>query len=345
MNRYCLQEQNGDKFIERINLSNSNKFFVKRGFSISDKSETIPNTIYLDGAFKGPLFDTKNNIFSLDHHENCIRQITKSTCEQALLFTKYGDFYSIYNIIGNDPDLDTILAGWILLNIDEIKKSEVYKKLLPLILIAGNIDSYGFGFEEITGLLPETILQEKNRIDWLREDEVRIKSSGKWNNIDYTEYTLSVFNKLDKFIFHNSNSNSIEIKNEEYYPLINGKNLLFIEDSRLGIYDAEESFIKDDNSIECIILSDGNGKYSIKLSKVISKYLLDTVWTVLSNAEMLEKSKKRFTPGYQTQIYFTNWGGSSNIGGSPRYSDGKNSFLNKDKIINYVLDELNAQIR
>lgn len=348
MNRYCLQEQNDDKFIERFNLNNSNKFFVKRGFAISYECETKFNTIYLDGAFKGPLFDVKRKTFSLDHHENCIRQITKSSCEQALLFAKYGTFDDIaYDIIGNDPDLDTILAGWILLNVDQIKNSEVFKKILPLILVAGNIDSYGFGFEEITGLSSEIILQEKNRLNWLREDEVKIKSSGEWNNIDYTKYTLSVFNKLDKFIFYNSNSNSfsIKIKNEEYHPLINGKNLLFIEDSRLSIYDAEELFIKDDNSIECIILSDGNGKYTIKLSKIISKYLLDTVWIVLSNAEMLEKRKKGFTPEYQTQTYFTNWGGSSNIGGSPRYSDGKNSFLDKDKIINYVLDELNAQIR
>lgn len=342
MSRYQIKQFAGIEkgtFIQRINVPNFNRVYIQRGFCLSNEKDTIPNSIYLDGAFKGPLFDVKNKIFSLDHHENCIRQITKSTCEQALLFAKSGTFDNCsYQIIGNDPDLDTVLASWILLNIDEIKTSEVFSKILPLTLIEGNIDSYGFNYEEMTGLSKDIILREKNRIEWLRENEVESKQSGEWNTIDFVEYTLSIFEKLDKFVFHNSDKSCIEPKTYEYFPFYNDKNILFVEDERLGIYDVEEICIKDKMNVECIILSNGNGKYSIKLSTLINSFSLKNVWSRLSNAEMLERTK------LDVNAETSNWGGSSNIGGSPRYSNGRSSYLNTVQVINCVLSELNRQL-
>lgn len=347
MSRYQIKQFNlaEGTFIQRTNVPNFNRVYIQRGFCLSNEKDTIPNSIYLDGAFKGPLFDVKNKIFSLDHHENCIRQITKSTCEQALLFAKSGTFDNCcYQIIGNDPDLDTILASWILLNIDEIKTSEVFSKILPLILVEGNIDSYGFNYEEMTGLSKDVILREKNRIDWLRENEVELKQSGEWNTINFVEYTLSVFEKLDKFVFHNSDKSCIKPKTYEYFPFYNEKNILFVEDERLGIYDVEEICIRDKMNVECIILSNSNGKYSIKLSTLISSFSLKNVWLRLSNAEMLEKIKQGITSETNPQIYFTTWGGSLNIGGSPRYENGRGSYLNNVQVINHVLNELNMQL-
>lgn len=342
MSRYQIKQFAGIEkgtFIQRTNLPNFNRFYIQRGFCLSNKEDTVSNSIYLDGAFKGPLFDVKNKIFSLDHHENCIRQITKSTCEQALLFAKSGTFDNCtYQIIGNDPDLDTILAGWILLNIDEIKTSEVFSKILPLTLIEGNIDSYGLNYEEMTGLSKDIILREKNRIDWLRKNEVELKQSGKWNIIDFVEYTLSIFEKLDKFVFHNSEKSCIKPKTYEYFPFYNEKNILFVEDEKLGIYDVEKICIRDKMNVECIILSNGNGKYSIKLSTLLNTFSLKNVWLRLSNAEMIEKTK------LDVNAETSNWGGSSNIGGSPRYSNGRGSYLTTVQVINCVLSELNRQL-
>ena len=347
MNRFIIESHNSSKFIKRNDLINSNKLFIKRGFSLSNKNSSLSQSIYLDGAFKGPLFDSKNKIFSLDHHENCVRQITKSTCEQALLFAKYGTFdNTIYDVIGNDPDLDTVIAGWILLNIDEIRQSEVYQKLLPLVLVEGNIDSYGFGYEDILGLSKDVILQEKNRIEWLREDEIKFKQLNKWGTIDYVEYTLSVFNKLDEFLLFNLNKNytsEYRVRLKYQFILDNGKHLLFIEDENLGIYDVEEAFLKNNNDVQCVILSNGTGKYSIKLSGILSNFSLDFVWMSLSNAEMLAKINKGINANTNPDLYFTNWGGSSNIGGSPRYSNGRSSYLETDDIIQLVANELNNQ--
>ncbi len=48
-------------------------------------------TIFLDGAFAGaPFHDGERRIYSLDHHEGCIRSITLSTCEQAAVVLVLG---------------------------------------------------------------------------------------------------------------------------------------------------------------------------------------------------------------------------------------------------------------
>lgn len=345
MSRYILSYINGKSFITRKNLIKSNKLSIERGFSRSTEYGLIDNTIYLDGAYKGPFFDSKRKIYSLDHHENCIRQITKSTCEQALLFSKYGTFNNNeFNVIGNDPDLDTILAGWILLNIDEIQKTEIFQKLLPLILVIGNIDSYGFGYEDMIGLSREIISQEKNRINWLRKEEIKLKDSNEWSSINFTEYTYSILNKIDRYIFYKANNDSIiEPKIVKLIAINNGNFLAYVEDKRFGIYDIE-SQLRDDKNIECIILSNESGKYSIKLPNLMSDFSLDFVWVALSNAEMLAKLNEGITNKNDPELYLTNWGGSSNIGGSPRYSNGEGSYLASDTIISCVLNELNRQL-
>lgn len=345
MNRYDIDHLvENSKFICRKNLEKSNILWITRGFSICKIGDYFHNIIYLDGAFKGPLFNPSHKIYSLDHHENCIRQITKSTCEQALLFAKFGTFdNNKFDIIGNDPDLDTILAGWILLNIDEIQKEDVFRKILPLVLIAGNVDTYGIGYEEMTGLSKDTIFQEKNRIDWLRKEEIKLKETNEWNNIDFTEYTLSILNKIDEFVFFKSNDIILDIKNKKELLLKNNKKLVYIEDRRLGIYDAE-ILLKDNKDIVCIILSNEADKFTIKLTNLLSDFSLDFVWIALSNAEMLEKINKGITADNNPQLYFTDWGGSLNIGGSPRYFDGRCSFLTSDQITTHVLNELNIQL-
>lgn len=345
MSRYNINVHES-KYICRKNIVNGNKFYITRGLSLKDISDAKRNTVYLDGAFKGPLFDAQSNIYSLDHHENCIRQITKSTCEQALLFAKFNSFENILlNIVGNDPDLDTILAGWLLLNIDEVQKNEVFQKILPLILVAGNIDSYGFGYEEILGLSKEIITQEKNRLEWLRKNEVELKQEDRWNTIDFVDYTLSIFDKIDEYVFFKSNNIHFDIDSKiEKFQLKNKKNLCFIESKKLGIYDAEKLSMSDEK-IACIILSNGEGKYTIKLTNLINEFTLTNVWMNLSSAEMLAKNKININADTNSQLYFANWGGSSNIGGSPRYYNGNPSFLNSENIIQIVVNELNAQIR
>lgn len=236
MSRYII---NGDHIV-RNELVDGNKLFILRGFSISELEQAESNTIYLDGAFKGPLFNTQKNIYSLDHHENCIRQITKSTCEQALLFSRFNNFKNTgYKVIGNDPDLDTIFAAWILLNIDEIQNNLVFKKLITLISIVGNIDSYGLGYEEITGLSKETILQEKNRIAWLRNDEIELKEKNEWDQINFVEYVISIFNKIDKFIFFKRIEENNQLESS-LFPLKNRKILCYVKNNELGIYDIEK---------------------------------------------------------------------------------------------------------
>ena len=127
-----------------------NVALVIRGFSKLPAELAQPDhpskVVYLDGACRGPYLDANRRIFFLDHHEGCYRQITLATCVQALRFVRARVIAAVgYKIIANDPDLDTILAAWALLNADRIAYDDaVYRKMRPLISVAGNTDAYGF---------------------------------------------------------------------------------------------------------------------------------------------------------------------------------------------------------
>ena len=79
-------------------------------------SEAEPKTIALDGAIPGPYFDAELGIFSFDHHENCIRGISLSACEQTRDFILLGLEPKDYTILLNDIDLDSALGAWLLCN-------------------------------------------------------------------------------------------------------------------------------------------------------------------------------------------------------------------------------------
>ena len=62
--------------------------------------------------------DHERQVYNFDHHEGCVRAFTLASCEQTLVMYMKGlDLQGReWNIFANEPDLDTILAIWILLN-------------------------------------------------------------------------------------------------------------------------------------------------------------------------------------------------------------------------------------
>src|SRR6059036_2949344 len=110
--------------------------------------KAAPGTIYLDGAAEGgPFLDVEKGLFNLDHHEGCVRSFTLATCEQAMVVIRKGmDLQRRdWTIYANDPDLDTVLAIWVLLN--HVRLNELNGKtrvrIMPLLRLQGLIDAQG----------------------------------------------------------------------------------------------------------------------------------------------------------------------------------------------------------
>ena len=122
--RYRIREVDGLRFLAcdeapRIRVS----LDAENAFSEAEARELGERVVLLDGvgAF-GPLLDNKARLYNLDHHEGCERVFTLATCEQALLLVHSGldlaeGDWSVY---ANEPDLDTTLAIWCLLNFQRL---------------------------------------------------------------------------------------------------------------------------------------------------------------------------------------------------------------------------------
>ncbi len=60
-------------------------------YSESDARKLGKRVILLDGAGQfGPLIDATNQVYNLDHHEDCVRAVTLATCEQAMVLVAKG---------------------------------------------------------------------------------------------------------------------------------------------------------------------------------------------------------------------------------------------------------------
>ena len=126
--RYRIQETSSGPVIQCTDAPNL-KVSVNRDHSISASAarKAAPGTIFLDGVARcEPFMDHEKQIYNLDHHEGCVRSFTLAACEQALVLSMKGlDLREReWNILANEPDLDTVLAIWILLNHRRIQNRE-----------------------------------------------------------------------------------------------------------------------------------------------------------------------------------------------------------------------------
>lgn len=100
--------------------------------------EMEADTVYLDGACRGPAIDMARRAFSFDHHAGCSRFATLSSCEQVLLALEMGLDPKGLRIVVNDLDADTSVAIWLLLNSNRIDD-----RVREQVRLIGRVDSHG----------------------------------------------------------------------------------------------------------------------------------------------------------------------------------------------------------
>lgn len=205
--RYTIMDRDNKRVLICLEAPNIG-VHVEAGLTISASAmrKSAPCTIYLDGVAQSePFMDLEKQIYNFDHHEKCMRPFTLSTCEQVLVMILKGmDLRGRdWSVFANEPDLDTILAIWLILNHVRIQQKEFggLNRLCALVRLEGIIDSHGLEMTALSGFPPKPLLNTKKMIDYLRADEVDLKSKGAWKENDFLEYTALILSKVDRIIY------------------------------------------------------------------------------------------------------------------------------------------------
>lgn len=284
-------------------------------FSEAEARRLGERVILLDGAGQfAPLIDDGVHLYNLDHHRECLRAFTLATCEQALLLVLKGLGLDkgVWAIYANEPDLDTLFAIWILLNHRRVRtlSPEQRDAILPLLRLEGAIDANGFEIAEHCGLPQELVASEKERLDRLHSSELELKKSGAWSEVDLYEYTLEMLLRIDHQVYRSTDFHDYASVDEIYCHVEVGEDKVAVicrDDA--GIYEVEKRLKKVwGERLGIIALERQPGQFTLRRTAALSGIVLEDAYQKLN---LLDPMVDGRPPEKR-------WGGSDDIGGSPR---------------------------
>ncbi len=313
--RYAVRETDSGRCLVCIEAPNL-CVHIERGLTVSAAAtgKSAPGSIFLDGvAQTGPLLDHNRQIYNFDHHEGCVRLFTLSTCEQVLLMVKKGlDLRSRdWNIFANNPDLDTILAIWLLLNHVRIKEQESIREsiLIALVRLEGLIDAIGLEMKAFSALPPAMLNQIQRVINYLRRKELQIKKDGLWEETDFLEYTMDILHEIDQILFVAGKVDDLLGIEELARVNLSEHHVAVVVRSDLGIYEIEPQLKKIyGGNLGLVALSRSPTAYTLRKIDHFLNLDLDAVYERLNFID----------PAVKFGAENNRWGGSADIGGSPR---------------------------
>jgi hypothetical protein len=343
--RYEIVERENKRILICLEAPNI-EVHVEAGLTVSSSAarKSHSHTIYLDGVVNSePFLDLEKQIYNFDHHEGCLRPFTLSTCEQVLVMILKGlDLRGPdWSVFANDPDLDTILAIWLIFNHVRIQQKEfgALNRLCALVRLEGIIDSHGLEMEALSGFHPKTLLKTKQMINYLRAEEVDLKSKGIWTQNDFLEHTALILHKVDRIIYKADELTDFkDLKELSRIDLGNSRIAVAVE-TKLGVYDLEPYLTRlYGESLGLVILRKEQGTYTLRIMDPFMPGDLNAVYKILNFID----------PAVRGRSEGNKWGGSSDIGGSPRGNGGtrldpqeianacKDAFHNPDFSVNVI---------
>jgi len=289
---------------------------VTRGFCASAHAaqNAAPGSIFLDGAAQtGPFLDAKREVYNLDHHEGCVRPFTLATCEQAMVLVRTGlDLRKRdWTIHANDPDLDTILAIWVLLNhlrLNEVSGT-VRARVMPLLRLQGVIDAHGLERRDLAGLSPDVQAEMQAWIDQLREPELEAKRSGRWASLDLLRFTADRLRAIDRLVYPPSQLDDLEEVEELARVEIAQSKVAIVCRAQVGICEVERQLGRlHGKRLGIVALCTSSSTYTLRQ---VDPYLPASLTQVYEELNRVDPSAGGHRSGNR-------WGGSAEIGGSPR---------------------------
>jgi membrane protease YdiL (CAAX protease family) len=313
--RYAIKEVGTDRVLTCLEAPNL-QVIIKAGLTVTASAarKAPPGTIYLDGVAQAePFLDHEKQVYNLDHHEGCVRTFTLATCEQALIVCVKGlDLRDReWKIFANEPDLDTILAIWIILNHQRINNRDAIhrRSLFALVRLEGIIDALGLELRELSGLPTDLLNKLMRIIDRLRTEELELKKAGDWTKTDFLAYTVGVLRKLDQFLIKLGELENFKGVEELARIELTNNRIAVVVASDLGIYELEPHLTKlYGNRLGWVALRRSKNDYTLRQMDLFMPVNLGDVYQRLNFMD----------PAVKGRINVSRWGGSGDIGGSPR---------------------------
>ncbi len=284
-------------------------------YSEAEARKLGERVILVDGAGQfGPLVDSQRQLYNLDHHDDCLRAFTLATCEQALVLVLKGLELDKgdWRILANEPDLDTVFAIWVLLNYRRLRQMgpEARDRIVPLLRLEGAIDANGLEIAEYCGLPHDELLAAKAQLDALFADEVAIKKKGDWNDGDLLAYTCTQLAAIDQLVYNQDDFDDFCCVEKEFGHVGIGANRVAVvcrDDS--GIYDVERRLKQVwQDRLGIVALAKDDFNYTLRRSAALAAIDLHKAYERLN----------QYDPAVDGHPPEKRWGGSDDIGGSPR---------------------------
>lgn len=326
--RYQVEECDGERCIACGSTRNV-LLHVVRGLTVNEQGrKRYPeHTIFLDGVCAGPPFyDNEALQYSLDHHDGCVRAFTLATCEQAVVVLLQGLPIDDgeWHLHINEPDLDAGLAAWVLLNHQELlaENGESLRRAMPIIRVEGAIDAHGLNAEILSGFSKERYARHKQIIDRLLAGEKRHKAKETWHRIDLVDYTRELFDAIDAEVFSAELLTQLLDTEELATAPLNHQKIAILCRSHQSIY-AVEARLRDryQKRLGLIICEHGSGRFTLRQTDPFLDKNLRDLYAALNEHDSRTGQHRGKTNA---------WGGSEDIGGSPRRT---RSALNGEQIL------------
>jgi hypothetical protein len=314
--RYVIRDDDGKGLhlscVEAPNIA----VRVERGAvqSVAAARKAPSGTIFLDGAAAGePFMDAQRGVYNLDHHEGCVRPFTLATCEQAMVLLLKGLDLSggEWTVYANEPDLDTVLAIWVLLNHRRLAsaESQVRPAIMPLLRLEGAIDANGPRFAQLCAFPPELLEETQAQLDRLRRVELEVKEQGRWSTIDFLPFTADVLRLIDaSFYSPGELEDTVQVEELLRIPLTEQR-IGVVCRADTGIYEVERELADlHGNKVGLLVLQKDPATYTLRL---VDPFLPASLNAVYERLNLLD-------PAVEQGQGNNAWGGSAEIGGSPR---------------------------
>jgi membrane protease YdiL (CAAX protease family) len=314
--RYFIQEEEGARLLY-CREAPEVKVRIEHGltFTATAAHKAAEGTIFIDGVAQGPPFlDAERRVFNLDHHADCVRQFTLSSCEQALVLVRRGlDLRErSWTLYANDPDLDTVLALWVLLNAMHVAdNAAVRAAITPLVRVEGVLDVHGRDRLDLAGLGREELERATVRLDALHRAEQSARRGGSWERADPLAFAAEQLRALDEMVFPADYFEGFRHVEALARAELSDHRVAVVCRSDQGIYEAEEDLKR----------LYGKRLGIIALQKEPHVYTLRQVDAFLpGNLELAYARLNILDPAVRSGSGRNRWGGSAEIGGSPRRS-------------------------
>ena len=273
----------------------------------------LPNqSIALDGYCSGgPALDLSRQSFNFDHHDGCLRLVTRATCQQVMDALTLGLEVAGKDVYINDVDGDTVLSVWLLRHPEAIEDQMIRE----LVESVGGIDAHGPAYRALDGGVAMAFYGT------VMAAERALRRSREYESCNLEDLLDECGRALDLFVSAGCPPDEVPALPEfevthkgDNFVMATGQGFLFS-----GLYAAGHN-----RAVAYDELSEGKWRYTIgKKSDLVGGFPIGPgakAGTLLHSLNELEKG----------------WGGGSSIGGGPR----EGSKLSPDLVFKVIQDLL-----